>query len=320
MATGEVRVIEPGLLTTIQDATGRPGLGRFGVPPGGAMDASAALLANRLVGNGGTEPVLEITLQGPALEWTIGAHIGLAGGDLGATTNGLVLSPGHSHRLPPGAELTFAGARTGARAYLAVEGGFTVEPVLGSASTDHRSGFGGFHGRPLRAGDVVPFADAEARPLRSVVGGERDLEQPIHVIANAAGAFGWFAPSAIRRFCEDEWIVAAESDRNGIRLTGAVPVLALTTGIPSLPVPVGTVQVPPDGLPIIKMVDGPVTGGYPILGVVPRLDHGRLGQAQPGATLRFHQVSGPAVRRLIAAEAPERIVLDEGDFAAGWAR
>ena len=320
MAMGEVRVLEPGLLTTIQDATGRPGLGRFGVPPGGAMDAAAARLANGLVGNGGTEAVLEITLQGPTLEWTTGAHIGLAGGDLGATTNGLVLSPGYSHRLRPGAELTFAGPRTGARAYLAVEGGFSVEPVLGSASTDHRSGFGGFHGRPLRAGDVISFADGEARPLRSVVGGEHDLEQPIHVIANPAGAFGWFTPSAIRRFCKDTWTVAAESDRNGIRLTSDVPVLALTTGIPSLPVPVGTVQIPPDGMPIIKMVDGPVTGGYPILGVVPRHDHRRLAQAQPGATLRFRRMSASAARRLIAAEAPERIELDEGDFAAGWAR
>jgi biotin-dependent carboxylase-like uncharacterized protein len=320
MATGEVRVIEPGLLTTIQDASGRPGLGRFGVPPGGAMDAAAARLANRLVGNRGTEAVLEITLQGPTLEWTTGAHIGLAGGDLGAMTNGLTLSPGHSHRVRPGAEVTFAGARTGARTYVAVEGGFSVEPILGSTSTDHRSGFGGFHGRPLRAGDTVPFAAGEARPLRSVVGVERDMEQPIRVIANPAAAFGWFAPSAIRRFCEVAWTVAAESDRNGIRLTSGAPVRALTTGIPSLPVPVGTVQVPPDGMPIIKMVDGPVTGGYPILGVVPRLDHGRLAQASPGATLRFRRISAPAARRLSAAEDLGHIVLDEGDFAAGWAR
>jgi biotin-dependent carboxylase-like uncharacterized protein len=319
MAPGEVRVIEPGLLTTIQDATGRPGLGRFGVPPGGAMDAAAARLANRLVGNGGTEAVLEITLQGPTLEWTTGAHIGLAGGDLGAGTHGLILSPGHSHRLRPGARLTFARAPTGARAYLAVEGGFTVESVLGSTSTDHRSGFGGFHGRPLRAGDVVPFADGERRPLRSVVGVEQDVAEPIHVIANPAAAFGWFAPSAVRRFCEVAWTVSAESDRTGIRLTGDAPVRALTTGIPSLPVPVGAVQIPPDGMPIITMVDGPVTGGYPVLGVVPRLDHGRLAQAPPGATLRFRRISAPAARRL-TAEDLERIELDEGDFAAGWAR
>ena len=89
MTTGDVRVVEAGLLTTIQDAAGRPGLGRFGIPPGGAMDAAAARLANRLVGNGGDEAVLELTLHGPTLEWMTGAHIGLAGADLRAVTGGL---------------------------------------------------------------------------------------------------------------------------------------------------------------------------------------------------------------------------------------
>jgi biotin-dependent carboxylase-like uncharacterized protein len=321
MPTGEVRAIEPGLLTTIQDDIGRPGYGRFGVPRGGAMDPAAARIANRLVGNRGGEAVLEITLLGPTLEWTTGAHIGLAGGDLGATTNGLSLSPGHSYRLRPGASLAFTGVRTGARAYLAVEGGFAVEPILGSSSTNYRSAFGGFYGRSLRAGDIVRFAEAQAGPLRSLRRPSSDVEEPIHVVPLAAAAFGWFAPSAIRTFCEAAWTVAADADRNGIRLTGGAPVRALTAGIPSLPLPVGSVQVPPSGGPIVKMVDGPVTGGYPVLGVIPRLDHVRLAQAPPGATLRFRQISVAAARRLASTRDDDgRIELDEGDFAAGWAR
>jgi biotin-dependent carboxylase-like uncharacterized protein len=316
---GEVRVLEPGLLTTIQDAVGRPGLGRFGIPPGGAMDPAAARLANRLVGNDGGEALLEVTLQGPVLDWTTGAHIGLAGADLDASTEGLRLAPGHSYRLRPGAVLGFSGARTGARAYLAVEGGFAVPPVLGSTSTDHRSGFGGIDGRPLRSGDIVRFPATQDGPLRSVVSRGTDVDEPLHLIPTPA-ALGWFARSVTRVFLSTEWTVARDSDRSGIRLTGA-HLSSVVTRIPSLGLPLGAVQVPPSGEPIVTMVDGPVTGGYPVLGVVPRLDHPRLAQAAPGAILRFRSISVAAARRL---ERPlddlDRIDLDEGDFAASWAR
>jgi biotin-dependent carboxylase-like uncharacterized protein len=319
MAMGEVRVLEPGLFSTIQDAVGRPGLGRFGITPGGAMDAAAARLANRLVGNDGGEAVLEITLQGPALDWTTGAHVGLAGADLGAATDGLRLAPGHSYRLRPGAVLEFGGARSGARTYLAVEGGFAVKPVLGSASTDHRSGFGGIDGRALRTGDILPFPASQAGPLRSAVSPGTDADAPIHVIPTPA-AFGWFARSVARVFFASAWTVAPDSDRSGIRLTG-VHLSSSATRIPSLGVPVGAVQVPPSGEPIVKMVDGPVTGGYPVLGVILRFDHARLAQAAPGTTLRFRRISVAVARRLPRRlDDLDRIDLDEGDFAASWAR
>lgn len=320
MAIGEARVLDPGLLTTIQDASGRPGLGRFGIPPGGAMDAPAATLANRLVGNDGNEAVIEMTLQGATLEWPTGAHIGLAGADLGAVVGGRPLAPGHSHRLGPGAVLSFGAARSGARAYLAVEGGFTVAPLLGSRSTDHRSGFGGLDGRPVRAGDVLRFPGRQDRPLRSAAGAVASVDQPLSFIAAGRSA-GWFAPSVVRTFCATDWRVAADSDRIGIRLTGGPTLVASTSGIASLALPVGAVQVPPSGEPIIKMVDGPVTGGYPVLGVVARVDHARVAQAGPGATLRFRSISVAEARRLaVTIEAQERIELDAGDVAAGWAR
>jgi biotin-dependent carboxylase-like uncharacterized protein len=216
--------------------------------------------------------------------------------------------------------LSFGAARSGARAYLAVEGGFTVAPLLGSRSTDRRSGFGGLDGRPIRAGDALTFAPGQGRPLRSAAGVAPGGDQPLPFIA-AGRSSGWFAPSVARAFCAAGWQVATDSDRNGVRLTGGPTLVASTAGIASLAVPVGAVQVPPSGEPIIRMVDGPVTGGYPVLGVVPRLDHARLAQAAPGATLRFRRISVAAARRLArTAEAEERIELDEGDFAAGWAR
>jgi biotin-dependent carboxylase-like uncharacterized protein len=319
-AIGEVRVLEPGFLTTIQDASGRPGLGRFGIPPGGAMDARAARLANRLVGGGGDEAVLEMTLHGPALEWMSGAHIGLAGADLGAASDGRHLAPGHSYRLGPGTGLSFGVAQSGARAYLAVQGGFEAVTVLGSVSTDHRSGFGGLDGRALRAGDVLRFTGSQDGPLRSAVRPVVDSDERLAFIPTE-GSLRSLSPVAVRTFCATAWRVAPESDRGGIRLTGGALLPSSTASIRSLPVPVGAVQVPPGGEPIIKMVDGPVTGGYAVLGVIPAFDHRRLAQAAPGATLRFRRVSVAAARRLTPTVGiPERIELDEGDLAAGWAR
>ena len=334
MTGGVVRVLEPGLLTTIQDADGRPGNGRFGVPPGGAMDADAARLANRLVGNRGDEPVLEITVHGPTLAWETAAHVGLAGADLAAVAEHLQLGPWHSHRLHAGAVLRFersADRGRGARAYLAIEGGFLVEPVLGSAATDRRSGFGGLDGRALRTGDTLAYRADQGGRLRSLV---RDRGGPhgeppfdpavpvvIHVVATPAD-LGWFGSDALDALTGTAWTVEPDSDRNGIRLGGGrVP--ARADRIASLGVPVGSVQVPASGAPIVTMVDGPVTGGYPVIGVVPRIDHGRLGQLVPGASVRFRSIDVVAARELTRAAAQaagrDRIELDPGDVGAGWA-
>jgi biotin-dependent carboxylase-like uncharacterized protein len=320
MAMGEVRVLEPGLLTTIQDAPGRPGLGRFGIPPGGAMDTWAARLADRLVGDSGDEAVLEMTLQGPTLQWMTGAHIGLAGADLGGASDGRHLAPGHSYRLAPGAVLSFGAARSGARAYLAVQGGFEVVAVLGSASTDRRSGFGGLDGRALLAGDILRYAASQDGSLRSAVRPVVASDERLAFIPTE-GSLRWSSPTAVRTFCATEWRVSPDSDRGGIRLTGGALAPSAAPGVLSLPVPVGAVQVPPSGEPIVKMVDGPVTGGYPVLGVIPSVDHSRLAQAAPGSTLRFRRISVAGARRLTQTiGSSEHIELDEGDVAASWAR
>jgi biotin-dependent carboxylase-like uncharacterized protein len=330
MSGGDLRVLDGGFLTTVQDAAGRPGRGRFGIPVGGAMDVVAARRANRLVGNRGGEPVLEITLHGPTLEFVTAAHVGLAGADLGAVSEHLHLVPDFSHRLPAGSVVRFErsmGAGRGARAYVAVAGGFLVDPVLGSVATDRRSGFGGVDGRALRGGDVLRFGPGQDGPLRAFV--RSHAEPPtdprtaveIRVVPTPAELL-WFGPEAIHALTDVAWAVATDSDRNGIRLQGGhVP--ALSGRIPSLGVPVGSVQVPPSGEPIVTMVDGPVTGGYPVVGVVPRLDHGRLAQLVPGATVRFRRIAVDAARELERvvdeAAARDRIEVEPGDVGAGWA-
>ena len=329
-STVEVTVVEGGLLTTIQDVRGRPGLGRYGVPPGGAIDAEAARLAGRLVGNEADAPVLEITLQGPTLVFTAAAHVGLAGADLGAQADHQRLRPDASYRLSAGATLRFTGPPSGAkgaRAYLAVEGGFVVPSVLGSASTDRRSGFGGGVGRELRAGDALSVAGTASGALRALVrahpGPPVDPGIPVEIRVVATPIdLGWAGRGGLRELVAPTWNVSPASDRNGLRLTGG-RIADVTGRVASVGVPVGAVQVPPSGEPIVTLADGPVTGGYPIVGVVPRLDHGRLAQLAPGATVRFRPITVEAARALAVAVADaatrDRIELDPGDVGAGWA-
>jgi allophanate hydrolase/urea carboxylase len=326
----ELEVVEPGLASTIQDARGRPGFGRYGVPVGGALDRGAARVANRLVGNGDDEPVVEMTLVGPSLHVVSAAHIALAGADLGATAEHQRLRPGASYRLSGGTTLKFAGPSAGAggaRAYLAIEGGFVVPRVLGSASTDRRAGFGGVDGRTLRSGDVLRAAGRPERPLRSVVQGHTpplvDAGTPVDIRVIATPTrLGWIGAAGLAALVSTSWTVAAASDRHGLRLTGGRIVPSMER-VASVGVPVGSIQVPPSGEPIVILADGPVTGGYPVVGVVPRFDHDRLAQLAPGATVHVRRMTIEAARALAEAiadaAARDRIEIDEGDVGVGWA-
>ena len=216
MAMGEVRVIEPGLLTTIQDARGRPGLGRFGVPPGGAMDARAARLANRLVGGGGEEAVLEITLQGPAFEWVTGAHIALAGADLGAASEGRLWRPGIPIDSRPepccrsasrGAALApISPSRAGSRRPRSLARYRPTVARASAASTAER----------FALATSFEFTGSQDGPLRSAVGSDVDGDERLAFIPAEEG-LRWLSPVAERTFCATEWRVAPDSDRNGIR-------------------------------------------------------------------------------------------------------
>jgi KipI family sensor histidine kinase inhibitor len=279
----EIEVLEGGLLTSVQDVIGRHGWRRYGVQVGGAADRSAAVLANRLAGNPDAVAVLEITLLGPSLRISTPARVGLAGADLGATLDGRPLAPGTSGT---GRLISFGQRRTGARAYLAVAGGVEVDWVLGSRSTDLRSGFGGLEGRALRAGDRLEIGtasgDARAAPSGPLTTG------PIRILPGPH--LDRFASEALDRLCEAGWTVAAEADRMGFRLDGPALEPETTPEVPSLGLPLGAVQVPPDGRPIIMLADRPVTGGYRVIGCVAGGDIDRVAQLLPGDMLRFARI------------------------------
>jgi biotin-dependent carboxylase-like uncharacterized protein len=286
-----IEVLEPGPLTTIQDAFGRPGWRHVGVPVGGAADPWSARLANRLVGNPDDAPLLEITLGGALIATDELAWMALTGG-LRAELGGMELPILEAWRLRPGGSVRIRAA-DGARGYLAIGGGFVVERVLGSAATDVRAGFGGLEGRALRAGDRLEVQPMTGRPARST---GTPATGPIRIVAGPHSA-------AIDALVE-EWTVAVEADRAGVRLDGP----RIEGGeVPSMGLPLGAIQVPPDGRPIIMLADRPVTGGYRVPASVIRADIGRVAQLLTGDGLSFASVT--------AEEAIEALHQAEGELA-----
>jgi antagonist of KipI len=300
-----VRVLRPGLLTTVQDQ-GRHGHQHLGLCPGGAMDTVALALANALVGNPPGVAALEITVIGPELLFEEDTLVALCGAEfLGA----------FPHNRPvlvrAGSKVSVGRAVRGARAYLAVAGGFWIEAVLGSCSTYLPGGFGGLEGRALRHGDVLPlaencskdrFAALKRRNGSTVRWSAPPLtlpdREPIVVHAIEGQHFASFDPAAQRAFFDTVWKVAPESNRMGFRLAGPPLVRAANDEILSGPTCLGSVQVPPSGAPIALMADHQTTGGYPRIAEIASADVPRVAQLAPGATLHFALCSLDTAREL----------------------
>lgn len=300
-----VRVLRPGLLTTVQDQ-GRHGLQHVGLCPGGAMDTVALALANALVGNPPGVAALEITVIGPELLFEEDTLVALCGAEF---------QGGFPHNRPvlarAGSKLSVGRAVRGARAYLAVAGGFWLEAVLGSCSTYLPGGFGGFEGRALRHGDVLPLAEncskerfaALKRKNGSTVRWSAPPltlpdREPIVVHALEGQHFASFDAAAQRAFFDTVWRVAPESNRMGFRLAGPPLVRTESDEILSGPTCLGSVQVPASGSPIALMADHQTTGGYPRIAEIASADVPRVAQLAPGATLHFALCSLETAREL----------------------
>jgi biotin-dependent carboxylase-like uncharacterized protein len=277
------------VLTTVQDVRGRPGAGRYGVSAAGALDELAAVTANALLGNPLDSAVLEVTLGGLRVRFSADTAVGIAGTDLRARLGDTPVAPGTSLLARAGAELAFGEPRGGARAYLAVTGGFDVPVVLGSRSTDLRAGFGGLDGRALAAGDRLPVASPRDPGGRhgweSTAPAVTDREAAVRILPGPHAER--FADDALEVLCAGAWRVAAAADRMGYRLDGEPLRHAGEPDLPSLGMPLGAVQVPGDGRPIVLLADRQPTGGYPVAAVVIRTDIRLLAQRLPGDPVRF---------------------------------
>ncbi|MET9207694.1 biotin-dependent carboxyltransferase family protein [Streptomyces bacillaris] len=279
---GLLHVVRPGALTTVQD-TGRLGWAHLGVGRAGALDAPAARLANRLVGNAPGAALLETTVTGCAVrpDRPVVAVVGGAG--CRVSVDGRPVAWGAPVRVPAGAVLDVGPAVDGVRGYLAFAGGLVPEPVLGSRSTDLLSGLGP---APLSEGDTLPLGEPADGPPQGPVpwpGAPAELVLPLH----PGPRHMWFTPAALRTLTTAAYRVSPHSNRIGLRTEGPALERARDGELPSEGMVLGAVQVPPDGRPVVFLNDHPTTGGYPVVGVVAETALAGAAQAVPGTRVRF---------------------------------
>jgi KipI family sensor histidine kinase inhibitor len=294
-------VVEPGLMTTIQDA-GRPGWRRFGVPVSGPMDRQAHAAANLAVGNTPGEAALEMTFPGPKLRAVADAVVAVAGADLGARLNQTDLEPGQPVRVRRGDLFTLTAPRSGQWLYLAVAGGIDGPEVLGSRATWTRGGPRGPLGRPVRAGELLgvregPAGPRRARPTPAIPRGRRTLTVRV-VLGPQADAF---APEGLAAMLGGIFEVTVQRDRSGARLRGVPVRHRVGADIASDGLLPGAVQVPADGGPVVIFADGPTTGGYTKAAAVVSVDLDALAQLAPGDRVRFEAVTVAQAHALLRA-------------------
>lgn len=304
-----VEVLQSGLSTTVQDL-GRFGYQQHGVIVSGAMDTLALKLANRLVGNPENEAALEITLLGPRLKFHEDKLIAICGGDFSPLIDGKPVPARRPVLVRSGSVLKFSHAKNGCRAFVSFAGGIEVPKVLGSRSTYLRAKIGGYNGRPLQKGDHLKTKQPQAVSLE-LIGllsnkndstpfvaadwyiGENILpsyeNSTVRVIRGPQ--FKKFTRESRRAFFEQEFQITPQSDRMGYRLSGSKLELVQPLELLSEAVTAGTIQVPPDGRPIILMADRQTTGGYPKIGFIASVDLPILAQRKPGEKIRFKEIS-----------------------------
>jgi biotin-dependent carboxylase-like uncharacterized protein len=282
-----------GLLTTVQDA-GREGYQRYGMPVSGAMDSFSMRLANILVGNDTGIACLEATIAGPEIEFTEQTIVAVTGADMGPCINGRSALMYTMLKVKKGDILSFTGLVSGCRSYIAFAGGIDLPEVMGSRSTYLRASVGGFDGRALRTGDVLPLgkitADLKIMEIPRDIIPVYKPSQTIRIISGPEA--DRFELEGLRSFLTAEYMVTDRSDRMGYRLDGE-QIIHKPDGpdIISAGISAGTVQVPGDGKPIILMADRQTTGGYARIANVITADLSLVAQMKPGDTIRFREVT-----------------------------
>lgn len=298
-----IKVIKPGLSTTVQDL-GRPGYYHIGIPLSGGMDRLALKSANLLVGNKEGAAVLEAVFMGPELQFTEDATVAVTGAELPPKVNGELRETWASFKVKKGQTLSFDFLKKGARAYIAISGGIDVPVVLGSRSTYTLGALGGFKGRKLEIGDKLPVGKGRAakegrtvpEKLRRMAGVPAELRMLpglyYHRITAEAG----------KHFFEDTWKVAPEADRIGYRFKGGRPIEFVPrdppfgagsdpSNIVDACYPYGSIQIPSGTEPIVLHRDAVSGGGYFMVGAVISADMDLIGQLQPHTPAKFVAVT-----------------------------
>ncbi|MEF2246528.1 biotin-dependent carboxyltransferase family protein [Paenibacillus sp. IITD108] len=304
-------ILQPGMQAMVQDL-GRFGYQKYGVSPSGAMDLPAARIANWLVGNKETEAVIELTYCGAKLKAERTLLLAVCGADMSAAVDGERLPLWRPVAVRAGSTIHFGSNRAGCRAYIAIGGGIDVQPVLQSRSTYLRGELGGLQGRALQSGDRIELLSDDVKAstmqiklLKRMKAGSSLSASDWH--ADSAAYDGRHNPALIRVITGKhfEWLtekskmellytafkIGMQSDRMGSKVEGAALQLERPIELLSEGVATGTVQLPPNGQPIILLADRQTTGGYPRIAHVCAADLPKLAQLKPGDAFRFEFIS-----------------------------
>ena len=299
-----IEVINPGMLTTVQDG-GRFGYQHLGVTPSGAMDSMALRTANLLVHNSEQAAALELTVKGPTLKFHQEAVIAITGADMAPHVDDMPVPCYRPVHIPSSATLSFTHAPAGWRSYIAVAGGFDLPAVLGSRSTCLLAGQGGFQGRALQQADELPLCgftmETYARWLKQCQNrnianyptwyaraGATGQNSPVLLRIIEGRQSSWFSEDTLTSLVTRPYEVSSDSNRMGYRLQGDSLNEDQLPEMRSEAVSAGSIQVPPDGQPIILMADRQPTGGYPKIAQVISADLPKVAQMRPGQYLYFY--------------------------------
>lgn len=290
-----IEVIKPGIFTTVQDL-GRWGYQRYGIGPAGALDSFALTAGNLLLGNAEGAAGLEITFLGPTLKFHQDTLVAITGADLNPRLNGASLPNWTACFISAGSILSFGQKKSGVRAYLAVWGGIALPPIMGSRSTYLLGHFGGLEGRPLKAGDKLPLlpcpSQAQEIAGRYLPLSLRPAYQQNPCLRVILGPFAdYFSAEGQEAFLTSAYTITPQSDRMGYRLQGTPITRAINEELITCGLANGTIQVPPDGQPILLLADRQTIGGYPIIATVITADLPLAAQCAPGDKFRFQAIT-----------------------------
>ena len=293
-----LRVVQPGMLSLLQDE-GRFGQHRIGLTNGGPVDPTAMYWANRLLDNPHGATALEVSFGGLELEAGVDTWISVTGGDARLSINDVEVETWHSQRVTEGDRISLGFAQAFCRSYLAVNGGFRVQPRFGSTSTVARECIGGLNGGKLEPGDLLQCKPADkGRYLRVPVMDRPHYQSNIQVRVIPGYQDHQFSRLQQRRFFSGSYTVTDRADRMGYRLQGP-EIKCEVEGILSEGICHGAIQIPADGQPIVLLNDRQTIGGYPKIGSALSLDTAKLAQLMPGSTVRFEPVSAYAAHNAL---------------------
>ncbi len=280
-----IEVVDPGPLTLVQDL-GRTGLAALGVSPSGAADQASFRLANRLVGNEEGAAALEVTLGGLTARFRQRATVAVTGAEVLVVVDGVARGVNGPLEIRAGGTLSLRLPTRGVRSYVAVRGGLDVAPILGSRSTDVLSGLGP---PAVAAGDRIPVGRPPTTSLVVDLAPVPALaERPALEILPTDARHRWFTDNELDAVGSSEFVVGQDSNRIALRLMGRPLQRAKHGELPPQGLVLGAVQVPPDGQPVVFLADHPVTGGYPVIGVLTATSIRAAAQARPGEAVRLH--------------------------------